>query len=215
MGFFDSLKNSAVSSLKQSTNSAVHNAVNNAASNAFYNATGGNKDGVGKGKNSSQTFTFSNIPNSVAELQAFPESSLDSPFKTTALVLLVLCNYERDENNTIEMLNFLKGPESVSTYERQFLKERLNGKFYKPFSFFAGTSPKNGYIPTEPFTITVYENPYSFDNENWATMWLKSSGADNDREIKLRRKPSTNQWFLNDIQCLSDIRIPESEDPWA
>jgi hypothetical protein len=211
MGFFDNLKNSAVSSLKQSTNSAV----NNATQNAFYNATGGNKDGVGKGKNSSQTFTFSTIPNSVAELQAFPESCLDSPFKTTALVLLVLCNFERNENTTYEMLDFLKGPESVSGYEKQFIKERLAGKYYKPFSYFAGTSPKNGYIPTEPFTITVYENPYSVDNENWAIMWVKSSGADTERQVKLRRKPSTNQWFLNEILCLSDIRIPESEDPWA
>lgn len=211
MGFFDNLKNSAVSSLKQSTNSAANKAVNN----AFYNATGGNKDGVGKGKNSSQTFTFSTIPNSVAELQSFPEACLDSPFKSTALVLLALCNYERDENATIEMLDFLKGPESVSNKEKAFIKERLAGKYYKPFSFFAGTSPKNGYIPTEPFTITVYENPYSFDEENWATMYVKSSGADSERPIKLRRKPSTNQWFLNDIQCLSDIRIPESEDPWA
>ncbi|MBO4509883.1 MAG: hypothetical protein J5718_00900 [Lachnospiraceae bacterium] len=62
MGFFDNLKNSAVSSIKQSANSTANSAVNN----AFYNATGGNKDGVGKGKNSSQTFTFSSIPNSVA-----------------------------------------------------------------------------------------------------------------------------------------------------
>ena len=144
-----------------------------------------------------------------------PESCLDSPFKTTALVLLVLCNYERNENTTYEMLDFLKGPESVSGYEKQFIKERLAGKYYKPFSYFAGTSPKNGYIPTEPFTITVYENPYSFDNENWAIMWVKSSGADTERQVKLRRKPSTNQWFLNEILCLSDIRIPESEDPWA
>ena len=211
MGFFDNLKNSAVSSIKQSANSTANSAVNN----AFYNATGGNKDGVGKGKNSSQTFTFSSIPNSVEEISAFPEASLDSPFKTTALVLLVLCNYERDENTTYEMLDFLKGPESVSGYEKQFIKERLAGKYYKPFSYFAGTSPKNGYIPTEPFTITVYENPYSFDNENWAIMWVKSSGADTERQVKLRRKPSTNQWFLNEILCLSDIRIPESEDPWA
>ena len=112
------------------------------------------------------------------------------------------------------MLDFLKGPESVSGYEKQFIKERLAGKYYKPFSYFAGTSPKNGYIPTEPFTITVYENPYSFDNENWAIMWVKSSGADDAYPIKFRKKPSTGQWFLNDIQCLSDIRVPAEDDPW-
>ena len=54
-----------------------------------------------------------------------------------------------------------------------------------------------------------------FDNENWATLWVKSSGADNERQIKLRRKPSTGEWFLNEIQCLSDVRPPASEDPWA
>ena len=69
--------------------------------------------------------------------------------------------------------------------------------------------------PSAPMTIAIYENPYSFDNENWATLWVKSGGADNMRSIKLRKKPSTGQWFLNDIQCLSEIRVPQEADPWA
>ena len=44
---------------------------------------------------------------------------------------------------------------------------------------------------------------------------LIAGTACNMRSIKLRKKPSTGQWFLNDIQCLSDIRVPASEDPWA
>ena len=40
-------------------------------------------------------------------------------------------------------------------------------------------------------------------------------GPENPRPIKFRKKPSTGQWFLNDIQCLDDIRVPVSEDPWA
>ena len=55
----------------------------------------------------------------------------------------------------------------------------------------------------------------SFDNENWATMYVTSSGSDNPRPVKLRKKPSTGQWFLNEIQCLSDIRVPTADDPWA
>ena len=53
------------------------------------------------------------------------------------------------------------------------------------------------------------------DNENRAMLYVKSSGADNPRGIKLRKKPSTGQWFLNDIQCLSEIKEPAEEDPWA
>ena len=203
MSIFDLLKRQAESSIKREASKVVNNAVNSAT------------QAVGKGKNRSETFTFSALPTSVNELQALPEAKLDSAFKTVALTLAALCNYEKDANATFEMLDFLKGPESVSQYEKQFINERLNEKNYIPFSFFAGATPQNGYVPTTPYTITVYENPYSFDNENWATLWVQSGGGDNLRSVKLRKKPSSGQWFLNDIQCLSDIRKPEAEDPWA
>ena len=189
MSIFDSLKRTAESTLKKEAAKAVNNAAQS----------------VGKGKNRSESFTFAVLPANVAELQALPEASLDSAFKTTA----------QNPDEAIEMLNFLKGPAEVSTYEKQFIRERLNGKGYKARSFFAGATPENGYKPTIPYVISVSENPYSFDEENWATLYVTSGGADNPRPIKLRKKPSTGQWFLNDIQCLSDIRIPAEEDPWA
>lgn len=58
MGLFDKLKNTAAS--------AVGGAVNNAAMSI------GNK---------SETFTFTALPESLAQMQALPEASLDSPFK--------------------------------------------------------------------------------------------------------------------------------------
>ena len=203
MSIFDSLKRQAESSIKREASKAVRGAVNSAVQS------------VGKGKNRSETFTFSSLPTNVNELRALPEASLDSAFKTTALTILALCHYEQDRVAALEMLDFLKGPAEVSTYEKQFIQERLRGKEYKARSFFAGATPDNGYQPTTPYTITVSENPYSFDEENWATLYVTSGGADNPRPIKLRKKPSTGQWFLNDIQCLSDIRVPVAEDPWA
>ena len=203
MSIFDSLKRQAESSIKREASKVVNSTVNSAVQS------------VGKGKNRSETFTFSSLPTNVNELRALPEASLDSAFKTTALTILALCRYEADPSAALEMLDFLKGPAEVSTYEKQFIQERLRGKEYKARSFFAGATPDNGYQPTTPYTITVSENPYSFDEENWATLYVTSGGADNPRPIKLRKKPSTGQWFLNDIQCLSDIRVPVAEDPWA
>ncbi len=162
-----------------------------------------------------ETFTFSMLPNNVSELQALPEAALDSPFKTTALTLVALCRYEQSPADALEMLNFLKGPEEVNNYEKQFIKERLDGKTYKVRSFFIGATPQNNYTPSTPYTISVNDNPYSYPEENWATMYVTSGGADNPRSIKLRKKPSTGQWFLVEIQCLSDIRTPVSDDPWA
>lgn len=199
MDLFDSHLKSAGDEVKNET---VNNADNVATS-------------VGKGSNRTESFSFSVLPNNLAELQALPEASLDSAFKTTALTIAVLCSYEKNPDRCIEMLNFLKGPAEVSVYEKGFIKERLNGKFYKTFSFFEGATPENGYKPNVPYVITVSENPYSFNEENWATLYVTSGGADNPRPIKLRRKPSTGQWFLNEIQCLADIRVPVEEDPWA
>ena len=140
---------------------------------------------------------------------------MDSAFKTAALTIVALCRYEHNADEAIAMLNFLKGPEDVSNQEKQFIRERLKGKEYKMRSYFNGATPENDYQPAIPYVISVSENPYSFDNENWATLYVTSGGADNPRPIKLRKKPSTGQWFLNDIQCLSDIRTPVSADPWA
>ena len=165
--------------------------------------------------NKSVTFSFDSLPNNVAELQALPESSLDTPFKTAALVILALARYEASQQDTIDMLNFLKGPESVNQFQIQFLRDRLSGKQYKVNSFFEGTSPENGYQMTAPYKITVFENPYSYPEANWATLWLKSSGADSMREVKLRCKPSTGQWFMVDQMLLADIRVPAASDPWA
>lgn len=203
MSLFDNLKNQLTSQMKREATKAVNNATKTAAQN------------IGKGRNHTETFSFSSLPTNLAELQALPEASLDSAFKTTALCIAVLCNYEKDTNATWEMLDFLKGPETVNEKEKSFIKDRLSGKQYKTLSFFKGATADNGYTPSAPYTITVSENPYSFDEENWATLYVTSGGADSPRPIKLRRKPSTNQWFINDIQCLADIRIPTSQDEWA
>ena len=199
MRIFDTLKKAAVSALKRETTKAVNQAVQN----------------IGKGRNYTEKFTFSALPANVHELKALPEAKLDTAFKTTALTILALSRYETDPDAAIAMLSWLKGPEDFSTSEQAFLKDRLKGKEYKVRSFFAGATPENDYTPSVPYVVAVSENPYSFDNENWATLYVTSGGANNPRNIKLRRKPSTGEWFLNDIQCLSDIRLPKSEDKWA
>ncbi len=203
MGLFDSLKNMAGNTLRAEATKAVSGAVNKATQS------------VGKGRNHSESFVFSQLPSSVAELQALPEASLDSPYKTAALVMAVLCHYEHNPAACFEMLNFLKGPEPLNGFQQQFINERLRGKEYIPRSYFNGATPQTNYQPTVPYTVMVSENPYSFDNENWGVMWVKSGGADSPRQIKLRKKPSTGQWFLNEIQCLSEIRVPVEADPWA
>ena len=162
--------------------------------------------------NKSETFTFQSLPESLEELKELPEATLDTPFKTAALTLCALCAYAKDEEVGKEMLNWLKGPQPLSNAELQFLKERITGRTHVPFSYFAGAKPDNDYTPDEPFTLTISDNPYSYQNQNYAVMHLKSGGADSPRQIKLRKKG--NQWLLWEQFVLVDIRAPKSADPW-
>ena len=207
MSLLDNLLKNAKSTLQSEAKRAVTKVVNKAAFDV--------KNKIAAGANKKEKFVFTSLPTSVEELKALPEATLDSPFKTAALTVAVLCNYKNDPATMFAMLDVLKGPAPMMPQEKNFITERLRDEPHKPFSFFEGSSPDNDYVPSEPYTITVMANPYSFDNENWATLFVKTSGADSERKIVFRKKPSTNQWFLNDIQCLSDIRTPKSQNPWA
>ncbi len=162
-----------------------------------------------------KTVVLSSLPQNLAELKALPQSSLTDPFEVAALTVAALCRYCESRDDCVEMLNFLRGPRALTQFEIQFLRDRLTGKAYKPMSYFSGSSPENNYTPRTPYSVTVYENQYSRPQENYLTLWLESSGADNPRQIQLRLKPSTGQWFLWDQMLLADIRIPVQEDPWA
>ena len=161
------------------------------------------------------TFTFARLPESVDELKALPEATLDDPYKTAALTVCALCAYAAASDIGKEMLNFLKGPSPLSPYEIGFLNDRFRDGKHIPFSYFSGAAPENNYTPAEPFSVTVFSNPYSFQNENRATLYLTSGGADNPRQIKLRLKPSEGKWYLEEQMIMVGIRTPKADDPWA
>ena len=62
--------------------------------------------------------------------------------------------------------------------------------------------------------IIVSENPYSYQNEGYATLYMTSGGADSPRSVQLR-KAKDGKWYLWDQFLLADIRQPDSADPWA
>ena len=158
-------------------------------------------------------FVFEALPQNVEGLRALPEFAMTDPFMTAALTVAVLCRYEADPEAAVAMLNELKGPRPLTNYEIQFLRDRLAGKGYKPYSFFDGATPANNYSPARPYTLIVRDDPYSYQNEGYARLQLQSNGADNPRHITLRQKGE--QWLLWEQMLLSDIRTPAKDDPWA
>lgn len=162
-----------------------------------------------------ETFTFASLPENLAQMQALPEAVLDDPYKTAALTVCAVCAYAENKNVGIEMLNWLRGPRPLGGVEIAFLDDRFrDGKTYVPFSYFKGATPENAYTPDVPYTVTIESNLYSDANEGYKKLFVKSSGADNAREIVLRRK-GDGTWLLWDQVLLVGIREPQSADPWA
>ncbi|MBR4628625.1 MAG: hypothetical protein IKO47_13200 [Ruminococcus sp.] len=192
MGLFDSLK-------KVTSNA---NAISAAAS------------ALPKSSGKTVEVVFPNLPETLEQFKALPQAQLTSAFDTAALTVLALCFYPQNKELSIEMLNFLKGPNSLNPAELQFLRDRFMDKDYVPRSYFVGATPANDYQPSQPYTIKVSENPYSYTQENYAQLYMSSGGADSPRYVRLRLAKD-GKWYLWEQFILSDIRKPESTNPWA
>ncbi len=172
-------------------------------------------DGLGAAE--CKNIRIDDIPTSVDELKAMNTSNFQDPYRIVALTVVALCVYPFQKDIAIEMLNYLKGPQALSPYEIQFLRDRLMGKEYVPSSYFVGATPENDYTPQTPSSINVYKTSHSEDmlGEGYLQLYLKSGGADTARSVRLRFKPSTKEWYLWEYHILPDIRKPKSESPWA
>lgn len=186
MGLFDSIKKGV---------DAVSGAVNSAS-------------------NKSENVVFANLPETYEQFTALPQAAMSNPFDTAAMTVLALCFYPQDKELSLRMLDFLRGPRPLSPAEKQFINDRFSDSDYVPRSYFTGATPANDYQPSQPYTVKVSENPYTYANEGYAKMFLTSGGADNPREIVLRLAKD-GKWYLWDQMILVGIRAPESTNPWA
>ena len=166
------------------------------------------------GTNKSVKITFSTLPDTLDGFKALPEAKMDNPFGTAALTVLAFCFYPENKDLSLQMLDFLRGPRTLSVMDKQFIADRFRDKDYVPRSYFEGATPNNNYLPSEPYSITVSENPYSYQNEGYATLYITSGGADSPRSVQLRLAKD-GKWYLWEQYLLADIRKPESENPWA
>ena len=160
--------------------------------------------------------TFESLPSCLDELKTLPYASLSEPEYGAALFLASMMMYEKDREEAFRMIEFLYGPAGLSTFTKQFINDRMqDNKFYKVKSYFKGSSPENNYEPSMPYTTVDIEKRANSMVDGRCRLFMKSTGADTPREIRMRLKPSTNQWFVEDQMLLADIRVPVASDPWA
>ena len=203
MGLFDALRQQAINAIKTNGNKIGKEIGDNV------------KKAVKNAANKSVTIDFPGIPESYEEFVSLPEAKMETPFETAAMTVLAFCVYPKDRELSVKMLNYLRGPRPMSGIDINFIRDRfMDGKDYVPRSYFKGATPENDYTPEIPLKITVGDNPYSYENDGYAKLLVRSGGADSLREIVLR-EAKDGKWYLWDQFILADIRQPESADPWA
>ena len=157
-----------------------------------------------------QTFVFNTLPQTLGELKKRDEASLSTPFMTSALCIAALARFSTDSEEAVKMLNYLKGPKSLGEFEIQFLKERFMDQEYIPFSYFAGATPQNHYTPNIPYSVTIFEDAYSYVNKDFAKLYIRSGGADNPRYVSLHR--IEDKWYLWEQFVMVSIRSPHDSN---
>ena len=157
---------------------------------------------------------FPSLPNTMAEFQALPQAALATPYDTAAMTVLALCFYPQDREASLQMLDYLRGPRPLTAYDKSFIKDRFMGQDYIPRSYFVGAVPQNDYAPSQPYTVRVSDNPYSFEEQGFAKLFVASGGADSPRPVQLRLAKD-GKWYLWEQSLLTGIRAPESTNPWA
>ena len=78
-------------------------------------------DDVKKSSNETVEVVFDKLPETLEEFKALKQAAMATPFDTAALTVLALCFYPKDKDLSIEMLNYLKGPNPLSPMEKQFI----------------------------------------------------------------------------------------------
>lgn len=162
----------------------------------------------------STNFTFNELPKNsedLAELIAI--HTLADPMTTAALWIVSMLRYTENREDGLAMIDVLKGPQPLSGYDKAFLKDRFMDKMYLPKVYFEGATPENGYTPTVPYTVKVYDDPIKPDPACGYVL-VKGKGFDTPRNITLRRK-GEEYYLWNYAATLMGVRTPKSENRWA
>ena len=144
-----------------------------------------------------------------------------NPYNVAALYVRVLCSYNNlNQNAFYDLLQVLLGEyQPLSGIAKQSILDRLmqNEKYeYIGKSYFIGANPSNDYTPSVPYTISVMDDP-NFNQEGYKRLFLQSGGADSKRPIMVRLAKDGNYYLWSDsyMGLMTDIRSPESKNPWA
>ena len=152
----------------------------------------------------------------IDSLDDIKEFKFTDPIDAFCLLIFAICNYEKNKDIFYEMLKKATNTDNISENLKQKIDEQLtknNKQSYIGNSYFYGTTRENNYTPFKPYTLEIVEGPYAYQNEGYATLHIKSSGADLPRPVTFE-KTKDNKWYATPdsiFSLIKDIKRPKSK----
>ena len=143
-----------------------------------------------------------------------------NPYNVVGAFIQTISSYDGSDT-FYDLVQYLVGDyQPLSALMKQQIKDRMSQNDKSSYigkSYFKGATPDNDYKPSVPVQLEVTENIYSDVEEGYKKLFVKSGGADNERGITVRLAKDGNYYVWSDsfMGLLSDIRKPESTNPWA
>ena len=156
---------------------------------------------------------FSSLPETLEQFAELPQAELKSPFEAAAMFVVALNLYMQNKDESIAMINFLKGPAPLSPREISLFKTQMTD--YLAHSYFMGATPQNDYAPSQPYTVEISDNAHSYASEGLVNLFVHCGGADSPRPIEMRLAKDGKWYLTGHASLLVGIRKPESTNPWV
>ena len=160
-----------------------------------------------------QSVVFHSLPVTLDQFTTLPQAEMKSPYETAALFVVALNLYTENKDESIAVMNFLKGMNPLSPREHSLFKTQVSS--YLARSYFTGATPQNDYEPSQPYTVVISDNPHSYATQGSAKLFAHCGGADSPRPIEMRLAKDGKWYVTGYSSLLLGIRKPESTNPWV
>ncbi|MCP4443456.1 MAG: hypothetical protein GY810_31520 [Aureispira sp.] len=175
--------------------------------------------------NAQKTIKIDKMPSTIEDFLTLRNEISKTPEGGAALFVAAMHMYTKDKtigNNAFTIASDRSLLKETGEGHKGFapagnmasmIKNYFAPKPYLAASYFAGTSPKNGYqLPSAPYKVVLTRNTYSTQPNGDIKVFVKCSGADSPRPVTLRKNNRGIWKVINYSSLFVGIRKPAVDD---
>ncbi|MCE5197103.1 MAG: hypothetical protein LLG09_08270 [Negativicutes bacterium] len=156
---------------------------------------------------------FQDLPKDYREFETLASEMMESPLHTVALFLLAYLSFEGNPEESVKMMNLLKGDNPLKKREIIYLKNANKTRAYIAKSYFIGATANNHYQLIKPLTLDIQIDRSPPTSEGMQKLYVRNESSGSDRVVIVRRKGG--KYFIWDYSnLLLDVKDPNDFEGW-